>query len=141
MATQVTLREEKFHNLWQRVAGGCQVYPIEAPGLVELVETGEENSPAALQLLQRLLEPYVGELDALVLGCTHYPFVTAAIRRILGEEVELFDGGDGTARQTRRRLAEANLLAEGKSELVWENSLGTPKIFTLCEELLNFQDE
>ena len=97
MATQVTVREEKFHNLWQRVAGGCQVYPIEAPGLVELVESGEENSPAALQLLQRLLEPYVGELDALVLGCTHYPLLLKKIRQFTPEHIQLVPQGEYVA--------------------------------------------
>ncbi len=111
MATQVTLREEKFHNLWQRFAGGCRVYPIEAPGLVELVEAGRENSPEARLLLQNILSPYVGKLDALVLGCTHYPFAAGPIREIFGEGTELLDGGDGTARETRRRLEQAELLA------------------------------
>lgn len=112
MATQVTLREEKFHKLWERFAGGCRVYPIEAPGLVELVETGKENSPEAERLLQSILAPYVGKLDALVLGCTHYPFAAEPISRILGERTALLDGGDGTARETRRRLEAAQLLAE-----------------------------
>ena len=112
MATQVTLREEKFHHLWQRFAQGCRVYPIEAPGLVELVETGRENSPEAEKLLQSVLSPYVGKLDALVLGCTHYPFASASISRVLGSTTTLLDGGDGTARETRRRLEAAELLAQ-----------------------------
>jgi glutamate racemase len=60
------------------------------------------------------LEPYRGKLDALVLGCTHYPFAEGAIHSILGEKTLLLDGGEGTARQTRRRLAEAGLLYEGE---------------------------
>ncbi len=111
MATQVTLREEKFHHLWQRFAAGCQVHPIEAPGLVELVEAGKENSPEARALLQTILSPYGGKLDALVLGCTHYPFAAGLIGEILGAGTELLDGGDGTARETRRRLEQAELLA------------------------------
>ena len=112
MATQVTLREEKFHNLWQRFASGCQVHPIEAPGLVELVEAGQEDSPQAQDLLERVLTPYVGKLDALVLGCTHYPFASKAIASVLGASTVLLDGGDGTARETRRRLEAAELLAD-----------------------------
>ena len=139
MATQVTLREEKFHNLWQRVAGGCQVYPIEAPGLVELVESGEENSPAALQLLQRLLEPYVGELDALVLGCTHYPFAAETITKVLGDGTVLLDGGDGTARETRRRLAEVELLAPADQEgsLLLQCSGEADRFICLAQKLLD----
>ncbi len=110
MATQVTLREEKFQNLWHRCAADCQVYPIEAPGLVELVESGQQNSSQALALLRQVLEPYAGRLDALVLGCTHFPFAAGTISQILGD-TPLLDGGDGTARETRRRLAQAGLLA------------------------------
>ncbi len=112
MATEVTLREEKFHRLWQRFARDCTVYPIEAPGLVELVESGKENSPEAGALLEKILRPYVGKLDALVLGCTHYPFAAESITRVLGAGVQLLDGGDGTARETRRRLEQADLLAD-----------------------------
>lgn len=139
MATQVTLREEKFHNLWQRVAGGCQVYPIEAPGLVELVEAGEENSPAAQALLQRLLSPYVGKLDALVLGCTHYPFAAETISQVLGSGTVLLDGGDGTARETRRRLADVELLAPACQEgsLLLQCSGEKENFVRLAQKLLN----
>lgn len=116
MATQVTLREEKFHNLWQRFAGGCEVLPIEAPGLVELVEAGKENSEEARALLQSVLSPYAGKLDALVLGCTHYPFAARMITEVLGSGTVLLEGGDGTARETRRRLENAELLAQPVQE-------------------------
>ena len=62
------------------------------------------------------MQPYAGKLDALVLGCTHYPFAEGAIREILGEETLILDGGEGTARETRRRLAEAGLLYDGEEE-------------------------
>ena len=118
MATAVTLREEKFDALMHRFDAGCTVEKIPAPGLVELVEMGRGNSDEAAALLRKILSPYIGKLDALVLGCTHYPFAAAAIRNVLGEEVSLLDGGDGTARETRRRLFEAGLLNDGKGELL-----------------------
>jgi glutamate racemase len=116
MATDVTLREEKFQKLWTTYAGGCQVYPISVPGLVELVEQGREEGKEAETLLTPILAPYVGKLDALVLGCTHYPFASKAISGILGDHTVLLDGGDGTARETRRRLALADLLAEPEQQ-------------------------
>ena len=114
MATNVTLRERKLQELMARCGEKCTVSCIPAPGLVELVEAGKGNGPEAEALLRPILEPYVGKLDALVLGCTHYPFARQAIARILGEDVWLPDGGEGTARQTRRRLAEAGLLYDGE---------------------------
>ena len=96
MATQVTLREEKFDNLMHRFDAGCTVEKIPAPGLVELIEQGKADEPETDALLQTILAPYVGKLDALVLGCTHYPFAAGAIARVLGGDVLLLDGGDGT---------------------------------------------
>ena len=119
MATQVTLREEKFDALLQRYSAGCPVAKIPAPGLVELIEAGLMDTPRLEALLRSILQPYVGALDALVLGCTHYPFVAQTIRKVLGAEVALLDGGDGTARETQRRLQEAGLLrTEGQGQLL-----------------------
>ena len=114
MATRVTLREKKLSDLMARYGENCVISRIEAPGLVELVEQGLGDQPQTQALLEPILAPYRGKLDALVLGCTHYPFAEAVIGRILGEHTLLLDGGEGTARQTRRRLSEAELLASGE---------------------------
>lgn len=110
LATDVTLREKKLNDLMSRFCENCRISPISAPGLVELVERGLGESEAADALLRPILSPYRGKLDALVLGCTHYPFAQGTIRTILGENVLLLDGGEGTARQTRRRLTESGAL-------------------------------
>ena len=137
MATQVTLREEKFDQLLHRFDAGCTVEKIPAPGLVELIEQGKAESPEAEALLRRLLAPYAGKLDALVLGCTHYPFAAGAISRVLGGAVPLLDGGEGTASQTRRRLAAADLLREGgQGEVNWMISGSEEAFLKLAETLL-----
>ncbi len=114
MATQVTLRERKLQDLMARYGENCTISRIPAPGLVELVEQGLGNSQQAQVLLQDILGPYRGRLDALVLGCTHYPFAEGPISRILGARTLLLDGGEGTARQTRRCITAAGLLYEGQ---------------------------
>ena len=136
MATPLTLREEKFSALLHRFDDTCRIDPIPAPGLVELVEQGKADSPEALDLMFRVLGPYTGKLDALVLGCTHFPFAVNAIRAVLGPEVELLDGGPGTARETKRRLAQAGLLYDGPGELILRNSLPGPEILDLSRKLL-----
>ena len=136
MATQVTLREEKLNHLLERFPQ-ARVMRIPAPGLVELIEQGKAEDPETEELLQKVLAPYIGKLDALVLGCTHYPFAEKAISRILGEGTQLFDGGAGTARQTRRCLEQAGLLREGEGSVTVENSLGTPEILQLSFTLLD----
>ena len=122
MATEVTLREEKFDALLHRFDRDCTIEKIPAPGLVELVEAGKADSPEAEALLRKLLGPYIGKLDALVLGCTHYPFAAKAIRSVLGADIPLLDGGEGTARETRRRLEQAGLLRQGTGRVVLKSS-------------------
>ena len=124
MATPMTLREQKFAALMERYEGSCRVYKLPAPGLVELIESGRADSPETDELLRRLFSQCPEKLDAVVLGCTHYPFAANSLRRVLGRDVSLLDGGDGTARETRRRLEAAGLLRTGAGELIMENSLG-----------------
>lgn len=140
MATQVTLGEERFGCLLHRFDETCDVIRIPAPGLVEAVERGEADTPQTEALLRRILAPYIGKLDALVLGCTHYPFAAGAIARVLGPQVQLLDGGAGTARETRRRLEERDLLSLGPGDVTITNSLGEPRILALCERLLYTPD-
>ena len=87
-------------------------------------------------LLYTILSPYLGQLDAIVLGCTHYPFVKNTVRKVLGEGVEILDGGEGTARHTRNCLAERGWLREGKGSLKMENSAGRKELLDLAMELL-----
>ena len=136
MATEVTLREEKFDTLLGRFRENCSITKIPMPGLVQLVEAGKTDSPEMDALLKELLAPHIGKLDAVVLGCTHYPLAAKAISRVLGEKVVLLDGGDGTARETRRRLAAADLLEEGCGELIMENSGSDPAMLDRGHALL-----
>ena len=136
MATQVTLREEKLEHLVGRFPD-VTVEKIPAPGLVELVEQGKTQSEETEALLREILNPYVGRLDAIVLGCTHYPFVKDTVQKILGEGVEVLDGGAGTARQTKRLLEERGLLRSGEGSLKMENSSGKRELLERGMELLN----
>lgn len=137
MATQVTLREEKFDALMHRFDVGCTVEKIPAPGLVELIEAGKTDCIETEALLEEVLTPYIGKLDALVLGCTHYPFAAAAIRRVLGTDVALLDGSDGTARETGRRLAAAGLLNQaGPGGLILTASGSEEAFLSLADNLL-----
>ena len=137
MATEVTLREEKFDMLMHRFDENCTITKIPAPGLVQLVEAGKAEEGETEDLLKTILGPYVGKLDALVLGCTHYPFAAKAISRVLGEKVRLLDGGDGTARETRRRLEQAGLLENGQGDVTIINSSADAAMCDLSRELLN----
>ena len=136
MATEVTLREEKFDLLLHRFDENCTIAKIPAPGLVELIEAGKVDAPETEELLRQILKDYIGKLDALVLGCTHYPFASKAISRVLAGQTVLLEGGDGTARETLRRLAEADLLEEGDGEVHILNSAEDERMIQLSWQRL-----
>lgn len=141
LATPMTLRQEKFQRLLAQYEEQADIYPLPCPGLVEYVERGELDGPGLSAFLRELLAPCrYPAVDCVVLGCTHYPFVADAIQRALGAEVEVFDGGMGTARETRRRLEERGLLSDSESRglVRFENSLDTPREYELCRALLNY---
>ena len=104
---------------------------------MQLIEQGKVDTEETEALLRQILGPYIGKLDALVLGCTHYPFAATAISRVLGPNVTLLEGGDGTARETRRRLAAADLLEEGPGEIQILNSSKNSDMIRLSWERLN----
>ena len=135
MATPVTLREEKFSQQAERFAD-MDIRLIPVPALVSLIEAGHRDDTQIETLLRPVLEPYAGKLDAVVLGCTHYPFAAKTIRRILGESTAVLDGGPGTALQTQRRLAAEGLLYDGPGQIQMENSAHDPAMLERAMELL-----
>ena len=119
--------------------GMAHIIPLPCPGLMEYIEHGDIQSKELLRFLERLFEPFEKEkLDGVVLGCTHYPFVSRQLQDVLGEGVQLFEGGPGTARETKRRLAEAGLLGKGtqRGSVQFENSEQSDEKKRLCEKLL-----
>lgn len=112
MATEVTLRLEKYHELVRAWGGECEVIPVPCPGLAARIERGSLDAPDLAEMIAGYVGAYAGKVDGVVLGCTHYPFVRGLIAEALGADVRFFDGGAGTARQLRARLIDAGLLAD-----------------------------
>ena len=110
MATSGTLASERFLRLVRHHAGALQVVARPCPGLVEVIEEGELHGPRLTALLERLCLPLtMAAVDAVVLGCTHYPFVREPLGALLGPGVELIDSGPAIARRTRALLDEGGL--------------------------------
>lgn len=139
MATPLTLREEKFRALVARFADREEIIPLPCPGLVEIIESGNLDGPEIDRYLRELFAPYKEQkIDAVVLGCTHYPHIRPAIARHVPLRAMIIDGGEGTARETLRRLTVANLLspstATGSVGII--NTSGDPRLLRLSRELL-----
>lgn len=134
LATDATLRLEKFERLMALY--GDDVIPVVGQGLVELVEGGQASSPEAQAQLERLLAPYRGrQIDAIVLGCTHYPFLRAPIQRLF-PEAQLFDGREGTAQRLRFLLDERGLRSQGTGGSVEFKSSGGEASVALMRSLM-----
>ncbi|HDR9089862.1 TPA: glutamate racemase [Burkholderia vietnamiensis] len=112
LATQSTLNSPRFQALLDRYGAGRRFICQPGHGLVEAIERGDTNSPALRALLERYLQPMIDAgADTLVLGCTHYPFFTAAIRDLVGDRLTIVDTNDAIARQLARVLDERGLRA------------------------------
>lgn len=122
MATPVTIHGNRLHQLVQNYDAEAEFILLEAPEIVRFVEHGATDrhpTEALKRYLHELLADYCsaasGEnrpVDAVVLGCTHFPFVRGLIQQTFDHDVGIFDGTEGTAMQTRRRLLETGLLSD-----------------------------
>lgn len=106
LATPATFRGDLFASVVERFAHGVEVLPQVCPGLVEQIEAGALDTSQTEAMLRGSIEPLLARnIDALVLGCTHYPFVRPLIERICGPGVRVIDPAAAVARQTARVLA------------------------------------
>ena len=144
LATAMTVQKEKFQRLKAQYDEQAQIIPIACSGLMEYVEQGILRGAEVEGYLLDKLEPYLKvPIDAVVLGCTHYPFLRGAIRRIVGRRPEIIDGSIGIARQLERRLEEQGLLNPGdvSGKVEFQNSLDEPEILGLMQALFHYEDE
>lgn len=105
LATPTTFAGDLYAALVDRFAQGIEIYKDTCPGLVEKIEQGELDSPATRVILEKALTPMLAEnVDTIVLGCTHYPFVIPLIEAITGPDVRTIDPAPAIARQSARLL-------------------------------------
>jgi len=116
LATAGTLQStqfEKLSNLYGKNIEGREIELITQPcnGLVERVEAGDIDGPIVTQLLEQHLQPLLKRnVDTLVLGCTHYPFLIETISQITGSAVAIIHPGEAVARQLEKRIGQESQL-------------------------------
>jgi glutamate racemase len=117
LATVGTLKSTQFSTLLQSYAKDAEIYQQGCEGLVDLIERGERDGEAINALLKRFCTPLIDAgVDTIVLGCTHYPFIKAAIQQLVGNHVEVIDTGAAIAKQLQRRLGDKELLIEKSTQ-------------------------
>lgn len=145
LATRATTRLSRYLDLQSRMPDPDRVINVACPGLVDRIEQGVFADDAFDDLLSALLSEYDGmQIDGIVLGCTHYPFIRGAISRYAKThfrgECRLYDGNDGTAAQLSNVLAEHGLANErGDGSVTFLTSGDPERVTPLFELLLNMR--
>ena len=138
MATPATLSLPKFNDLMDHYSKDSDIYPVPCPGLADYVEKVILDGDELTEFIRGLLAPALKHnIDAIVLGCTHYPFVEKVIQKIAGPEVKIFNGAHGTALELQRRLRIAELLtpSQKSGKVEFFNSNPDPAEISLCHQL------
>jgi glutamate racemase len=149
LATERTLASERFRALEALVAAdtGVRFLAQPCPGLADQVEKGELHSGATAALVWRYVAPLIANgADTLVLGCTHYPFLTPAIELAAqaagAPDAAIIDTGDAVARQLRRRLEENGMLkTSGRPDVLGYTTGSMTALRSALAKLLNLEAE
>ncbi len=111
MATRGTLASQKFQTLLATLSDQAEFICQPCAGLADAIERNDTEKIIALcACYTSAISPFGkqdGQIDTLVLGCTHYPFASTVLRQLLGSEIQLISNGEPVARQTRRMLPAA----------------------------------
>lgn len=126
LATRLTLREEKYHNLVQRIDRHEIVDSLALPGLVTFAERFIFDDERVYAYLKTMLDPLpLNDYGTVVLGCTHFPFFKDQLKKFFPADTDIIDGGEGTARNLKRILEAADATGGGHRQFTCYRS-GVP---------------
>lgn len=135
MATELTLAGTKFENRVRELGSNAEIIKVPAPDIVEYVEHGELDSANVKGYLHQILDDKL-PVNAVVLGCTHFPFVQATIQEVVGQDVAIYDGGNGAARQLKHQLEIIHKLSTTSDKGTVSLNNSDPSQIKLMEKLL-----
>ena len=116
LATEMTLKEDKLKDLVKGLRLDDQLIKVAASQLVTLIERGAITRTKAYNVVKKYLGSYdFNEIEAIVLGCTHFVFYKNIIAEVVGKDVKIIDGNQGTVRHLKNRLNNLGLLSAGNS--------------------------
>ena len=113
LATPATFQGALYASVVERFANGVELFQNTCNGLVQQIEQGNLNGDETRAILEDALHPMLEQnIDTVVLGCTHYPFVIPLIEEIVGESVRVVDPAPSVAKQAHRLLEAGEVLNE-----------------------------
>jgi len=139
LATPATFQGALYASVVERFANGVELLQSTCPGLVQEVERGNLNGEEPRRILNDALIPMLEKnIDTVVLGCTHYPFMIPLIQQIVGENVRVIDPAPAVAKQVRRVLEAKGLKKEsdGRGEVKLYTSGDPEQLRSLLPMLL-----
>ena len=140
LATPATFQGDLYASVVERFAQGVTVLQQVCPGLVQAIEAGQHNSPATEANLRAWLAPLLARnIDVLVLGCTHYPFVIPLLEKICGPQVRVIDPSPAVARQTARVWAQRSAHPPAGHSTITYLTSGDPANFAQALENLDIE--
>ena len=119
LATKATIESEKFTKLYQTYDNNKTTI-LECVGLADLIEN--EKNLEIDKYLQKYLSKYSGKVKSVVLGCTHYPLIQDKIRKVLGEEIKIFDGAVGLANNLKNIVQSRNYSHSSNPSVIFFDS-------------------
>lgn len=115
LATKGTLNSELFNKATEKFQDTTIIEQV-GYNLVKLIEDGQMHSDEMTSLLHKYLEPMIeANIDYLVLGCSHYPYLIPQIKEILPKHIQIIDSGEAVAKQTQKLLEEKNVLNDSNA--------------------------
>ncbi len=124
LATPATFQGAMYASVVERFANGVELFQNTCNGLVQQIEQGNLSGDETRRILEDALLPMLEKnIDTVVLGCTHYPFVIPLIEEIVGDQVRVIDPAPSVAKQVERLLEAEGMINESKSK-------GSVKLFT-----------
>lgn len=136
LATKGTLSSDLFHKTTDLYSNSIKVIEQVGEGIVQLIENGDVYSDQMKTLLKIYLQPMINaNIDYLVLGCTHYPYLMPLLLDILPKHVKIIDSGEAVAKQTKMVLEKLHLLNSQTSNA--ENTFFTNGNPLVLSTLLN----
>jgi glutamate racemase len=140
LATKQTLASNKIQQLILAHGQGVELLLTPCCGFVELVEQGQQHSAQAKQLIERYVSPLLAQaVDTLVLGCTHYPFLSDSIREVAGASVTLIDPSPAVAKELLRQLTLHHLRSERTTPAdmyFWSSAIDLIQVAQMISQLL-----
>lgn len=136
LATKGTLNSQLFATTSNKLNNEINIIEQVGKGLVELIERNQLHSLKMTNLLEKHLSIFLKfNIDYLVLGCTHYPFLIPQIQKILGDKIKIIDSGQAVARQTKKVLEKNSLLNFNSEKKYNQFYINTNK--KVLEDILN----